>query len=338
MAERKEISGTTIVLLLLVGAAALLWFSGTVPGAPGNQTGNQTASAGYIERTKIIERVVQTSTNVGSYPVLNVQLKVVDKFNTDTGISGVTVEVFEDDPTKSAEAIASDPMHRLVDSGTTDADGLVQLTSGWIMSGKSYVYLVSGSDIYAVAKKYTIPASSDTIDMYPIGTIEVYRVGSFKPLSSTTTITVNATGLSGVQYVEFDITIGEAEAGKVVKDPVMYFETDTSVPMDPYAIKSIQLTPTGTKNVLPDYIVNTDMKKYIDKAPIRLMGMSDDGHIYMTMTHSAEYTVTLQYDADRIVNGNKLYIKLDDLGDINARDIDGGLKAPTQVLTIEFVK
>jgi len=336
MPEERKIS-TTVVLLLLIGAGLLLWWAGSgwQPGVPG---GNQTAMMPTKEKIIRVEKQIITQTNVGSYPVAKVELKVVDKFDNSVPIVGANVDVLEDTG-QDAEIIAQDPMHRIVDSAVTDANGVASLTSGWIMTGKSYVYFVYSDSIYAKAFKYTIPASSDELSMYPIGTVEVYRVGSFKPLSTTNVIEVNISGLSGLQYIEFDMTLGEAEVGKVVKDAVLKIETGRTVPMDGNAIRKITVEPTGNKNVLPDYIVNTDLSKYVDRAPIMLLGsIEDEGHVYMTRQDSATYTVTITYDADLVQAGNEIIFTIDDLGDVNNRDLDGGLKATAQTLTIRFVE
>lgn len=336
MPEDKKISGTTAVLLLLIGAVALMWFAGTWQ--PTTPPGNATAMSPTVERIVQVEKQVVTSSQTGSYSVAKVELKVVDKFDTSVGIAGVTAEVIEDDG-KPAEEIVRDPVHNTIDSAVTDANGIASFSSGWIMTGKSYVYAIYGDTIYAKAFKYTIPASTDELSMYAIGRIPVYKVGSFMPLSSAGTIEVNVSGLTGLQYVEFDVTLGEAESGKVVKDAVLKLETGTTVPMDANAIRSIKIEPTGVKNVLPDHVMNTDLVKYMDRTPIMLMGsIQDEGHIYMTRHDYATYTITITYDADLIQNGNELILTVDDLGDINARDIDGGLKASAQKLVIKFVK
>ena len=288
-----------------------------------------------------------TATKVGSYPIKTVTLELKDALNKKAGVANITVEVIPIKGTESkAELIklASSPMRRKVDEAVTDENGVATFDSGRIFTGKPYLYSIRGdSTVYDKLVVYTIEAPEGLtapLDYYPIEEpVYVYKVGSFVNISETgNTITISLAGLSGPQYTEFDIKIGEAEAGKVLKNPVLVLKTDETNKIPAGGIISLYIVKKSGTDVIPSEIASQNLVDWIDTAPIALKGsLTEDEDVYMTVADTGVYTVKMTFDADVVKPGHKLRIILDDLGDYGGQDVTTrDTKAAPQILTIEF--
>jgi len=284
---------------------------------------------------------------VGSYPVQEVKIKLLDALNKKQGVANITVEVIPirgDESETELARIASNPMRRKVDEAVTDADGVATFSGGWIKTGKWYLYAIRGnSDVYDRIVKYKIippegisaPLAKYTVDQ----PVYVYRVGSFVNISTSSTYTISLSGLSGPQYVEFDINIGEAEPGKVLKNPVLVLKSPEDKRIPSGGIISLYLVKKSGSDLIDPQIASQDLVSWIDLSPIQLTGTvpSEDGNVYMGVQDSAVYTVKLTFDADVVQPGDELRIILDDLGDYAGQDIvTRDTKATPQILTVQF--
>jgi len=300
----------------------------------------------------------QTQTETGgvlpSYQI-DVVRYVKDKLNPKSGISGVEVEVLEA-PTGTYSladliAIASDINRAVVDEDTsTDSSGKAVFNTTSIFTNRPYIYSLRGdSTVYDKIVVNTIvpPSTQFKIDSYsfPISdSIYAYKVGSFSSIATDTDIncsddsSLNITGKSGIQQVSLDITIGESEAGKALKDPVLVFRSPEGYEPPANSIVHIYLTrKTGTSFSIPA----EDLVSYYEgEVPIHLGGSiyDPDYKTYlMTVSDSGTYTLKIQYDADVMQSGKKLQVVLDDLGDYRAMDmVTRDRKASTESLTFTW--
>ena len=288
---------------------------------------------------------------VPSYQLSEVNLYVKDKLNPKAGVPNLTVEALEapTPPYTMADLsrIASDPNRMIIDSNTTDSNGLASFSAGSIFVNKDYIYSIRGdSTTYdkLVVLKIPVPSKEFKIESYTFPDPQyVYYVGSFSDLYTTPEVNastdscLNITGKSGVQFCSWDITIAETEAGKAIQNPVIILRIPEGSNLDPSAIRSIYLVrKTGT-----DFGISpANLAGYIDVAPIDLRGSlydEDYGVDFMTAADSATYTLKIEYDADLVSSGDQLQIVLDDLGDYRAKDIvTRDTKASAESLTVEW--
>lgn len=347
---------TWIALALIVGLIA--WQAGYIhiPGLSQMPVYQGTTVHQGEETTGTVE-VEQA---LPSYQLSTVTMYLKDKMDPKSGVAGVEVEVLElpeGAPTTVdyLASIASDPQRQVLDEDTSDSTGKVQFTAGAIFVNKPYIYSVRGdTTVYDDIKIRTIPSPSSQfkIDSYTFtDPIYVYKVGSFKDMESTydsddddllepdELTSLNLTGDSGQVYIEFDINIGEAEAGKVIKDPVLILRSPEGYELEPGDVVSLYIVRKSGSNLgIP--AINLD--SYIGTQPIKLIpeGATPDeyGKYYMTVADSATYTVKLTVDADSIdESDDRLQICLDDLGGYRAQDwTTRSTKASPECLTLIF--
>jgi hypothetical protein len=261
------------------------------------------------------------------HPVQYVNLYIRDKLSPRTAISGVKVEVFtvpEDTSIENLARIASDPNRIAIDSGTSDASGKVVFNASVMGQGNNYVFSVRGdSSIYDDIEILQLPCYDEPVTTATfISPKLVYKVGSFQDihtdadniLTGAEYDQLNLTKQAGKTSVFFstDITIGEAEAGKVLKNAVLVLRIPEGVSIPEGAIKSIVIVPKmGTIYPIP----GVNLVSYLTAStPIPLKDV-------MTVADSGTYTVKIEYDATLMPNEAKLQLVLDDLGDYRAKDL-----------------
>jgi hypothetical protein len=275
------------------------------------------------------------------HPINVVNMLLRDKLSPRTGISGVTVEVFPVPADKSIEnlaRIASDPNRIPLDSAVSDATGKLTFNQSMIGQGVSYVYSVRGdSTVYDDIEIIDTPCYDEPVSSITHPTPKlVYKVGSFQDIStdSDNTLTaseyseLNLTQQAGKTSVFFstDITIGEEDAGKVLKNPVLVIRYPEGYEPKEGAIKEIVIVnKMGTVYSIP----GVNLVSYAASGtPIPLKDI-------MTVADSGTYTIKLTYDATLMESGKKVQFVLDDLGDYNAKDlVTRDTKAPSMSLTI----
>ncbi len=344
--------------LVLLGLLAILAVSVVAPDIVQQYFGGVTTTTSqtytYAQGEGQAAAAAQTTVTTAAkpmYPVKVVTMELKDAFNPKAGIPNVTVEVIPISGTESKEqlkVIASSPMRRKVDEAVSDADGVVTFDGGRIFTEKPYLYSIRGdTDVYDKMVVYAIPAPEGIfapIDSYPVEEpVYLYRVGSWYDISddADNIINVSVTGLTGMQLIEVPITIGEAEAGAVLKNPVLYFKSPEGKELEVGDIVSIYVMKDSGNDLIPPEVATQNLVDWIDVAPIALGGSltDEEGNVYMTMQDKAQYTLKIQFDADQIEPGyDSLQIVLDDLGAYRGTDdTTRGTKADPMILTINFV-
>jgi len=300
------------------------------------------------------EELVETEIVCPTYQLSTVKLYAKDKLNPKAGIANLEVEVLaipEEWTTAMLEEIASDPMRQVLDEDTaTDSAGLAQFTAGVIEVGKEYLFSIRGdTTVYDKLVVYEMPCPSRefAITAWTISDpIYVYQVGSFSDISidANNIITaaedscLNITGKSGLQYCSWDITIGQADAGKALKAPVLVLRSPEGYELEPGDIVSLYITKkTGTDFAIPA----TNLIDYIDVAPITLVtGLYDEDFkaYMMTAADSGTYTIKLTYDADQIqTTTDRMQFCLDDLAEYRGLDVaTKSTKASAMCLEIQW--
>jgi len=217
------------------------------------------------------------------------------------------------------------------------------------------LYSVRGeTTAYDVLKVMTIPVPARefgiTAYTFP-DPIYTYYIGSFSDIlpsgasytgfdscdASTNTCKFNVTGKSGIQYATVDITIGCADAGKAIKQPVLVLRYADGYEMPEGSIISIYMSKKqGTDFGIP----GTNLADYIStETPIELRGsIYENGVYYMTVADSGTYTLKITFDADVLTSGKKLEVILDDLGEYRGKDVaTRATGASPAKLTIETI-
>jgi len=279
---------------------------------------NQDTGVNFNQNDQIVNQ------GMPQYQIGTVKIKYLDYFSRD-GVSGVTVEALSV-PAQYTYAdlkrIAQDPNRVPIATATTDSNGIAQFTNV-ITVGVPTLYAVrNGTAYYEDLRVLTVPVPSKefAISTYQFpGAIFLFPIGSFKTVgtdvdaSTDNKFNVTQTN-SGIQFYEFTITIGENDAGKALKNPVLVIRTpDSATPLASGMIKSLYIIhESGTDFGIPV----TDLKSYINGPAIRLSGsLTDDkGNVYMTIGDSGTYKVKLTWDASLAQDGNQIDIVLDDLG------------------------
>jgi len=275
-----------------------------------------------------------------------VGIYVMDKLNPKAGISGVEVEVLNaPTPPYTPDqifAIASNPMRAVVDEDTsTSSAGLAEFASNTILVYMDYIFSLRGdSTVYDKAIVKKVPCVPPEREGYTFpDKMYAYYVGNFSSIYSSSTYTENISGKSGINYISFDITIGEDTAGKALKDPALILRSPENYELEPGDIVSIYIVrKSGTDFGIP----GVNLVDYIaGETPIPLKGSiydEDYGKYLMTVADSGTYTVKISYDADQIqTNGDKLMIALDDLGGYRAKDdVTKSVKASAETVTVQF--
>jgi len=265
--------------------------------------------------TQTIKEETETTTEepeeepMPSYQISTVNLYLMNALDTDSGISGETIYVYE------MTADPTDPDTRSVDSDTTDANGLASFTSGAIFVGKKYQYVLKGSNVYdeRLVLEVPVPSREFKIDSYTFpDPMYAYYVGSFGTLGSD--LTINITSDTGINVYSFDINITQTQAGKVAKDPVLVLRTPEGKDLSTGCIRSIYfIHKSGTNLGLPA----GDVSDYIDKKVIKLNGVMPG---FLTANDQETVTVKIETDNSLCTAGTGFEIVLDDLGGYRARD------------------
>jgi len=279
-----------------------------------------------------------------SYQLDSVYLYLKDKLDPKTGIPNAEVEVLpapEARDTASLAAVASDPDRNVIDEDANSAsDGEIALTAGRIYTSKDYLYSVRNeTGIYDKLFVRSIKAPSKQFKISSVTFPEnvlVSRVGAFSDahtdadnvLDAAWNSKMNLTEQSGSVAVSTDITIGESEAGRILKEPVMVLRYPEGKEISAGGIESLVITrKTGTSFNVPA----EDLVSYVDtETPVLLKDT-------MNVADSGTYTVKMTYDASIVEPGDELQISFDDMGDRRERDLASrALKAQTESVTFKW--
>ena len=319
---KSFIIGAIVLLLVLYGISPE--FRGMVQSAFTQSPSTETVN---VPQNVLQEPQANVNQGVGEMPqyqIASVKIKYLDYFSRD-GIAGLTVEALNVPSHYTYEdlkRIAQDPNRVPLATATTDENGIAEFTNV-ITTGVPTLYVVrNGTQYYEDLRVLTVPVPSKefAISTYQFpGAIFLYPIGSFKTIgtdvdaSTDDKFNVSKT-TSGIQYYEITITIGENDAGKALKNPVLVIRTpDDATPLAPGMIKSLYIIhESGTDFGIPV----TDLKSYINGPAIRLSGSLTDerGNTYMTVSDSGTYKVKITWDASKAQAGNEIDIVLDDLG------------------------
>lgn len=361
MAEKNYTKTVAVILLVLVvffGLGGWNWVQSQGWFASGIQYQQDTGTGetGVITETGgtiIIDEALPT------YQLATIKMYMKDQLDKDSGVSGNDVEVLELSTSSVTLAelskLASNPQRQILDSGTSSSTGLVTFSSGSMYTNTPYVYSIRSNTtaIYDEIRVIKIPAPSKefAITTHTMNNpVYVYKVGAYSNISaddadfdglltSTELSSLNLTGDSGDVFIEFDITIGQKTAGKVLKNPVMSLRSPEGYELESGDVKNLYIVKkTGTDFGVPV----GELSGWIDSTPIYLQSsLTDtDGNGYATVADSGTYTVKLTVDSDTITAaGDRIQIALDDLGDYRAKDITTqGVKATPQSVTLVFEK
>lgn len=277
----------------------------------------------------------------------DLKLTIIDALNPKQGISGLRVEALPADETPW------DPYRTVLDYGDTDSDGVVTFSGGVLKIGEEYKFVLRGDNtVYDKVVTMKTPCIPGDFVNKPYSfpeRIKTYQVGSFSDISTdadnTLTCsdisTLNVTANTGIQQIQFDITIAEDVPGKALKEPVIVFRSPEGYELEDGDILHIYaIRKSGSELGIPP----GDLQGYLTGGtPIPLTTRTqitegDEVKYIMTSADSATYTIIIQYDADNInPSDDKLQIVLDDLGDYNGKDVaTRSTKASPQTLTIEW--
>lgn len=266
----------------------------------------------------------QGNQGLPKYQIQTVKLTYMDYFSRE-GVAGITVEALQVPSNYNYEElkrVAQDPNRIPLATVTTDANGVATFNN-IITAGVPTLYVArNGTSYYEDLSVLTVPVPTKefaiTSYQFP-GAIFLYPIGSFKTpgtnqdASTTPLLNVTQTN-SGIQYLEVTLTIGESEAGKALKNPVLVIRTpDTAPQLAPGMIKSLYIVhDSGTEFGIPV----TDLKSYINGVAIPLKGSLSDrlGNTYMTVADSGTYKIKITWDASKAQAGNEIDFVLDDLG------------------------
>lgn len=266
----------------------------------------------------------QTQTTVPQglpkYQIQTVKLRYMDYFSRNGVVSTVeALQVPEVYTYADLVRIAQDPNRVPLATVTTDAQGYATFNNV-ITAGVPTLYVFrNGTSYYESLDVLTVPVptSQFAISSYQFpGAIFVYPIGSFKsPGVNPTSDLLNVSKTtSGIQFLEVSLTIGEVDAGKALKNPVLVIRTPDNAPaLAAGMIKSLYIVhDTGTEFGVPV----TDLKSYINGPAIPLRGSLSDnlGNTYMTVADSGSYKIKLTWDAALAKAGNEIDFVLDDLG------------------------
>jgi len=338
MAERRITTFDALLAILLIGviAGGFVWAKWEeikpylgIEGAEqyiATETMTQTAQTGQ-EAGAGAGEVHQEVPEVPRYQLTSVKLQVRDALDKKTAITGETIYVYE------MGVNPADPEAIYLDYATTDSSGVAEFTAGKIFTGTDYQYVLKGSAVYDVIEVRSIPAPARYFGVFTHTfktPMFAYKVGNFSDIGSDQTI--NITANPGIYHLEFDITIAEEQAGKVVKDPVLLLRVPEGKDLASGCIKSIYFVhKSGSSLGLP----LGDVKAYIDGVPIKLTGVLPG---YLTVNDKEVVTVKITVDNSICTAGSALDIALDDLGGYRARDVASlKLGADTEYLRISFV-
>jgi len=343
-----------LIVLLIVGLVA--WQSGVLQGLfQTGTTGVNQAPPAAAEVEVPVEQALPT------YQLTSVSLYLKDKMNPKAGVANIEVEVLElpegvPNTIDYLSTLASDPTRQIVDEATTDSTGKATFSAGTIFVNTPYIYSIRGdTTVYddIVIRSIPAPSAYFKIDSYTFKEpIYVYKVGNFSTMTSLDSnnddqltaselSSLNLTGDTGQVYIEFDITVGESEAGKVIKDPVLVLRSPEGYELEPGDVVSLYIVRKSGSNL---GIPAISLDGYIDTTPIKIIpeGATPDryGKYYLTVADSATYTVKLTVDADQInPSDDKLQICLDDLGGYRATDwTTKSTKASPECITLVFAK
>jgi len=256
-------------------------------------------------------------------------LYVMDALDPTSGLANVTIEVL---PTSE---IAWNPDREIKDSGTTDANGRVEFTSGVLKSDYTYKIVARGDNtVYDFEQEMTTPCVPTGVTNYAYTfdeKLKLYRVGEFKTIG--TDVTENITGKTGFQQTTISIYVqlNDSEIGKASFDPVLTLRSPEGYTLEPGKIRSISLTPASAGTTIDlvgpagDSVVGREINSYlVGETPItvktgkQIMYM-DALHYIMTSADVGQYNVKIVWDADEIEpSSDKLEICLDDLGGYRA--------------------
>lgn len=259
-------------------------------------------------------------------------LEVRDALNPKAGIEGLTVEVLPPDE------IPWDPQRYILDSATTDANGIASFTGASLKVGELYQWVVRGDTttydkIVFMETPCRLPEALNVpfkitppIYVYKVGNISLTVSNNNIGSLSGNVITINITelGLSGINTLSFDAAISQGVSGAAIIDPVLVLRSPEGYELESGVVMNIYAAPeTGYDFGIP----GSDLSSYlIGAAPISMStreSFTDSKGVthYVWTTEKATYSFTITFDADSISKEQILRITFDDLGDYNAKDV-----------------
>ena len=275
------------------------------------------------------------------YALQNYYMFVKDKLNPDQGIQA-EVEQLKAPAARDEASLAevcSDPNRNVLDEDVAASDGKINLAGGRVVTSHDYLFAVRNDTLYdqVFVDHVSAPSRQFKIDQKTRDeNVLVPKVGSFSDahtdadnvLDASWNDKMNLTKQSGLVALSTDITIEEAEAGKVLKEPSLVLRFPEGNEVEAGGIQSLTITrKTGTSFNIPA----RDLVEYIrTETPILLKDV-------MNVADSGTYTVKMTYDASIVDPGEEVQISLDDLGDRRARDLcDRSLEASTESVTFHW--